>query len=336
MKKSTFFVLALIGLLSHVAAMGNENHNPDFPGVKELVIEMDSEGQVSNISWNNREIYQSPPSPSPSSPKTIPLVPFMVRLLPGGRAFPKVLDVGTHVTIMINGFDNDKYKIAITPQKSKYELVPIYTGETKAYQPKEKPKPLKHTRTFLLDESGTVYQIKIFSNGSSDPIFVVNLQTRARYYLGSHVGIFCPFGKPAEYDLGYASSSDVNTTIMENKLRNATLVFVGTVYPFGFEPEGKAFSYRRIQLNLATELSSSIFKKIYFGPGYDFTFFSIGVLFRYGETQELRSGFKVGDQVSSSIKTVPTVSKNKLDWGITVCLPLNLMINWLGRSLGIR
>jgi hypothetical protein len=68
--------------------------------------------------------------------------------------------------------------------------------------------------------------------------------------------------------------------------------------------------------------------------GYDFTYFSISLLGRFGATQELQSGFKPGDQVPSG-NTVPTVSKNKLDWGATICVPLNLMIKWMGKSLGI-
>lgn len=334
MKKIILFLLVLIGLLSHALAKGNEDQNANCPGIKEFKIVMDHDGQVAEIWWNNSKIY-TPPS---LSDNIMPVDPFMVRL-PCRRAFPKALSVGTQVTIAINGIkDKDKFKIDISSKKSKYELVPIFTGRTELPS-KEVPKiPARQMCSFILDESGTIYQIKVTREdlNSDKPIFVENLRTKARYYLGSHVGVFYPFRESAEYNLGYATPNDVNATIMDNKLRSVTMVFVGAVYPFGFEPEGKAFSYGRIQLNLATELSSSIFKKIYFGPGYDFTYFSISVLFRFGATQELQSGFKVGNQVSSSIKTVPAVSKNRLDWGVTVCLPLDLMIGWLGKSLGIK
>lgn len=333
MRKMIFVLLALIGLLLHGVAMENDDQNENCHSKKIFVIEMDRSGQVEKVWWNNSEVYQRP-----SLPGTIPADPFMVRL-PCWRTFPKALGVGTQVKIVINGWDVDEFRIVITSQKNKYELVPIFTGETKATRKETgAEKPLTQTCSFMLDESGTIYQIKVTrADLSSDkPIFVENLQTRARYYLGSHVGVFYPFRKFTEYNLGYASPNDVNAMILDNKLRTVTMVVVGSVYPFGFESEGNAFSYRRIQLNLATELSGSIFKKIYFGPGYDFTYFSISVLFRYGATQDLQSGFKVGDQVSSSIKTVPTVSKNRLDWGVTVCLPLNLMMGWLGKSLGLK
>ena len=333
MKKIVLFLLALIGLLSYAAAKGKEDQNANRSCIKEFKIVMDRNGQISEVDWNNSTIYTPPSSPNNS----IPVDPFVVRL-PGGRAFPKTLNVGTQVTITINGTTDDEFNIVVSLQKNKYELVPIFKGETKplkAMSGRKKPCPQQQVCSFILDESGTTYQINVIRADQKEPIFTESLQTRARYYFGSHVGVFYPLGKSAEYDLGYASSNAVDATITENKLRDVTMVFVGSVYPFGFEPEGKAFSYRRIQLNLATEISSSIFKKIYFGPGYDFTYFSISVLARYGTTQELRSGFKVGDQVSSSIKTIPTFSKYRLDWGVTVCLPLDLMINWLGKSLGL-
>ncbi len=376
MKKIIFLVLALFGLFSYAVAKGNENQIPNSSYPKDLKIVMDRDGLLAEVLWNNCRIYP----PSEDSPKNdIPLDPFIVGL-PGGKAFPKALSVGTQVTITII-LDNkykDKFKIDIIPQKSSYELVPIFTGKTVPIE-RAIAAPPTLTSSFILAESGTTYQIKVtrstngqalkserssqsstsfvqgsesnnknifnptheFTGADQDSsldkvIFAESLKTRARYYLGSHMGTFIPFKKSVEYNLGYASPNDVNAIVMENMLRNVTMIFVGTVYPFGFEPEGEIFSCGRIQLNLATELSSAIFKKIYFGLGYDFTYFSISVLARFGATQELQSGFKPGDQVTGSIKTVPTVSKNKLDWGVTICLPLDLMLGWLGRSLGIK
>jgi len=343
-----FFLLTLIGLLSFTVAKGEENQNANGPYIKEFKIFMDRDGQIAEIDWNNSIIYTSPPKPN----NIMPVDPFVVRL-PDGNAFPKALSVGTQVTIAISGIeDNDKFKIVVSLQKSKYELVPIFTGETKPlFRTTAKTRPQQQTSSFILDESGTTYKIEVARSTikqapTSNPlgsdtndgkvIFSESLQTKARYNLGSHVGVFYPFGESTEYSLGYVSPNDVNATIMANKLRNVTMVFLGSVYPFGFEPEGEAFSFGRIQLNLATELSSSIFKKIYFGLGYDLTYFSISVLARFGAAQELQSGFSVGDQVSNSIKTVPTVSKNRLNWGVIVCLPLDLMISWLGKSMGIK
>jgi hypothetical protein len=278
------------------------------------------------------------------------LDPFIVRL-PGGDAFPKELNVGTTVTIMIfmaKDMAKHEFKITVTPKKSKYELVPIFTGETKpamkyaADGTKIIPPPPDFVSSFILDESGTTYEIKVTRLGT-DPekdkdkdIFTENLQTRARYRFGSHVGVFIPFGQSSEYSLGYATPADANATIMESKRRNVTMIFIGSFYPFNFEPDGECLSYRRIQLNLATELSSSIFKKIYFGLGYDLTYASISLLGRFATVQELQSGFKPGDQITGGLKSVPTVSKNKLDWGLTVCMPMNLMIAWLGKSLGLK
>jgi hypothetical protein len=380
MKKIIFLTLALIGLLLYAAAKGNADQNSNSPCTKEFKIVMDRDGLIEEICWNNRRIY-----PTPSSLKNdIPLDPFIARL-PGGEAFPKALSVGTKVTITIKIDDKHKYdifKIDIIPQKSEYESVPIFAGKTELIKElieiKAEPEEPPLISSFILNESGTTYQIKVtrstspqaspsteasqnstsIASGSESNnkntavsihksadadqnssqgkiIFAESLQTRARYYLGSHVGVFIPFRESPDFNLGYTSPTDVNATIIENRLLNVTMVFIGSIYPFGFEPESKCISRRRIQLNLATELSSSIFKKIYFGPGYDFTYFSISVLARFGATQELQSGFKPGDQVTSSINTVPTLSKNKLDLGVTISFPLDLMIGWLGRSLGI-
>lgn len=329
MKKIVFLFISLIVFLSYGVTRANGGQC-----IKKFEIQMDRDGKLAGISWNSSKIY--PPS-TPPPQNSIPVDPFVVRL-PDGKVFPRALSVGTQVTITIDGEDTDTFKIAITSQKSKYELVPIFGGRTQISGATTKTRNVPYTCSFILDESGTAYQIKIYRGElkAENLIFSESLQTRARYYLGSYVGVFYPFNESTEYSLGYVSPSDVNATIMENKLRNVSMIFIGSIYPFGFEPEDRAFSYRRIQLNLATELSSSIFKKIYFGLGYDFTYFSISTLFRFGGVQELQSGFMVGDQVSNSIKTVPTVSKNRLDWGITFCLPLDLMTGWLGKILGLK
>jgi len=269
------------------------------------------------------------------------LDPFKVRLAEG-RSIPTELNVGTKVTIKISDrTDSDNFKISVTPQKTKYDLLPIYTGKTVELRLGGPPAGPKKEWSFILDQSGTTYQIKVTLLGSppekdkDKDIFTENLQTLARYYFGSHIGIFLPFGKSSEYSLGYATSDAAALTIMENKLRYVSMVFIGSIYPFGFEPEGKC-DYRRIQVNLATELSSSIFKKIYFGLGYDFTYFSISFLGRLATVQELQGGFQVTDSVPSGLKSVPTVSRNKFDLGVTFCMPMDLIIGWLGRSLGLK
>jgi hypothetical protein len=253
-----------------------------------------------------------------------------------------VLNVGTKVTIKISDFvDGGTYRINIATQKIKYDLLPIYTGKTQGIVTKAVP-TVTNEWSFFLDESGTTYAIKV-TRLATDPakdkdkdIFTENLQTRARYYFGSHIGVFVPFGQSTKYSLGYMTPSDTNATIMENKRQNVTMVFIGSIYPFGFEPEGEVLTPRRVQVNLATELSGSIFQKIYFGLGYDFTYFSISLLGRFGATDELQNGFKPGDLITGSLKSVPTVSKNKWDWGMTLNLPIDLMMGWLGKSLGLK
>lgn len=328
MKKFVFLFLLFYGFLLIGTVRANERRCRE-----KFEITMDPDGRLIEVMWNGKRIYSVPAQPPPYE---IPVDPFVVRLT-DGDVFPEALSAGTLVKITINGKADEVFETDISMQKSKYDVVPIFAGRITAVD-KGALQLVPHSCSFILDESGTVYQIKIYrgEKKSDNLIFSESLQTRARYYLGSHIGVFYPFKESTEYSLGYLSPTDVNNTIMENKLRNLPMVVIGTIYPFGFEPKGRAFSYRRIQLNLATELSSSVFKKIYFGSGYDFTYFSISILLRYGAVQELQDGFEVGDQLSSSIKTLPTVSKNRLDWGITFCLPLDLMTGWLGKILGAK
>jgi hypothetical protein len=335
MKKCFLLFLTLFGLLSYATAKGNQGQQMDRPGPKGLEIVMDRDGKLERIGWNNKPVY-----PPPDTVDIIPADPFIVRL-PNGGAIPKAFNSGTRVTIMITAIrQKDAFQVSITPRKAEYELVPIFTGKTVPSDQAGAKKPPVKICSFILDKSGTVYDIKVVRTGHAPPpgkvIFAESLRTKARYYFGSHVGGFVPLRKSSEYALGYAGPDAADPVIMESRLRSVPMVFVGTVYPFGFEPESRLLSRRRVQLNLGTELSGQIFKKVYFGLGYDFTYFSVGALVRYGETQALQSGFAVGDPVPDGVDEAPTVAKNKLDIGLTVCLPLDLMIGWLGRSLGIK
>jgi len=331
MKKNFVLLFFVAGLTAFGAAP--ETAEEAAARHTELRIKMDREGAVCKIEWDGVET-----TPAKTDPW---LDPFLVRAA-DGRLLPKEFETGTLVTISIVGAKtDDRFKIGVALKKNTYELVSIYTGKTVAAPVKYAGGP-PADHTFVLDEPGTTYQIKVTRLGKDadkdkeKEIFSESLQTRARYWFGSHVGIFEPFEATSEYSLGYVTKDDAKATIVETRRRNVTMIFIGTIYPFGFEPAGAIFSPRRIQIDLATELSSAIFKKLYFGLGYDFTFFSIGVLGRFGAVDELKSGFLPGDQVATDIKDVPTVSKNKQDWGLVLCVPLDLMAGWLGRAVGIK
>lgn len=335
MKKRFPLILAFIGLLSCASAAGSQGQQTDDPGVKGLEIVMDHLGKLERISWNGEQAYPT------ENGRAIPEDPFIVRWSKGG-VIPEAFDAGTQVTIKITAIKaKEALRVSIAPRKAEYELVPIFTGKTvtrKGATSCEPPKAM--TCSFILDKSGTAYDVKVTRTDQDTPsgtaIFAGSLRTKARYYFGSHVGAFVPIRKSSEYGLGYAGPDAADPEIMESRLRSVPMVFVGTIYPFGFEPESALLSPRRVQVNLGTELSDQVFKTFYFGLGYDFTYFSVGALFRYRETQALQSGFSVGDPVPDDLDDAPTVAKNRLDIGLTVCLPLDLMIGWLGRSLGIK
>jgi hypothetical protein len=337
MKKRFLLFIAFFGLLSYASAAGSQRQQAGDPGDKGLEIVMDREGKVESVRWNGERAYP----PAGPTAGAVHADPFIVGL-PDGAALPKAFEAGTRVTIRITAVrKRDALQISISPKKAEYELVPIFTGKTVPVGDAARAEEIEDkTSSFILDRSGTVYEVKVIRTGQAPPpgkvIFAESLRTRPRYYLGSHVGAFVPLRRSSEYALGYAGPDAAAPVIMESRLRSVPMVFVGTVYPFGFEPGCEAVSPRRVQVNLGTELSGQIFKKVYFGLGYDFTYFSVGALFRYGETQALQSGFSVGGPVPDGVDEAPTVAKNKLDIGLTVCLPLDLMIGWLGRSLGIK
>jgi hypothetical protein len=335
MKKRSLLFMAIFGLLSYASAAGSPGQQAGDPGDKGLEIVMDHEGKLERICWNGEQAYPTKTGPT----YLIPEDPFIVPWSKGG-IIPEAFDAGTQVTLRITAVKaEDALRVSIVSRKAEYELVPIFTGKT---VPKDAERFAEGTRTcsFILDRSGTVYEVTVVRTDQAPPtgkaIFAGSLRTKARYYFGSHVGAFVPLRRSSEYALGYAGPDAAAPVIMESRLRSVPMVFVGTVYPFGFEPGCEAVSPRRVQVNLGTELSGQIFKKVYFGLGYDFTYFSVGALFRYGETQALQSGFSVGGPVPDGVDEAPTVAKNKLDIGLTVCLPLDLMIGWLGRSLGIK
>jgi len=300
-----------------------------------LEIVMDHEGKLERICWNGEQAYPT----KTGRTDLIPEDPFIVRWSKGG-IIPEAFDAGTQVTIRITAVKTeDALRVSIASRKAEYELVPIFTGKTVRV---EDARFAEGTRTcsFILDKSGTAYDVKVIRTDQDPPagtaIFAGTLRTKARYYFGSHVGAFVPMRRSSEYALGYAGPDAAEPVIMESRLRSVPMVFIGTIYPFGFEPGGEVLSPRRVQVNLGTELSGAIFKKVYFGLGYDFTYFSVGALVRYGETRALQNGFAVGDPVPDGVDEAPTVARNRLDIGLTVCLPLDLMIGWLGRSLGIK
>jgi hypothetical protein len=332
MKKIAVLALALVGLFSQAAA-------------QELKITMTRDGAITAVMWKGQSIYSNP-IPNVKDTPYLSLDLSAIRFTVG-KAFPKELPTGTKVIITIADPQNeDKFNINIVTQRAKYDLPPIFTGEKKSTNRALNALTAQGPEnglvsSFTLDESGTNYQIKVTKLDNTNPpkdkeIFTENLQTLARYYFGTQVGAFFPLDRSTEYSLGYASPSDTNLTVTENKLWNASMVFIGTVYPFGMEPDGNYFSYRRIQLNLATEVSTSIFKKIYLGLGYDFTFASISLLGRFATVQELQSGFKPGDKITGGITSVPTVSGNKFDLGVAICMPAELIMAWLGKALGLK
>jgi hypothetical protein len=346
MKKTVLLALALIGLVSIISAKAKKDEKADCRCHEEFKIIMNGDGQIEQVIWNTMTVYLAQ---NDSSNGNIFVDPFNVRL-PGQMAFPKALSVGTEVKITLKNVkgQNAKFVITAIPKKTKYDVVPIFTGKTELT---ERVAELEEYKcSFFLDESGTTYEIKVTRSttdkASDKPdeqapkvIFDECLRTRARYYLGSCVGISFPLRKSARYSLGYVNATSGDATIVENYSLNVRMVFLGSIYPFGFEPEDGTLSYRRIQLNIGTEISSSIFKQIYFGPGYDFTYCSIGVLFRYGETQELQSGFNVGELITNGIayqEPVPLVSKNKFGWGLTLCLPVDFLFSWLGKAVGAK
>lgn len=241
------------------------------------------------------------------------------------------------------------YHLEVSVKDRPLRSIPVYKGQVPAAA-----RAIGQKKIFLLGQkvlrrSGAKYTISVARYNSRDEwvtwdkkykpvIFKMSFETYARYHLGLYVGFLFPFEKTTDYQLLYSQVDDANPTIVEDKPYNPRMLIYGAYYPFGFEPERPIRQnwQGRIHLDLGTEVSGNIFKKIYVGMGYDFKYFSLSLFTWFGNNNQLREGFETGTMINSKNKAVPLESKSAFKVGISIGMPFDIATNWLGKVLGIK
>lgn len=257
------------------------------------------------------------------------------------------------------------YRFDVSENKIKFESLPVFTGQViqtpgqkegvPAAKEGEIQQPIKiiKVRTLLgekiLSEVGVRYNIAVTKykedidrikrdKEKGIVIFERGFETYARYYLGMYVGFLFPFHNSTDYNLLYEKPDAARPVIIEGESYKPRMLIYSSFYPFGYEPERPIFGRKmlhRIHIDIGTELSNQVFKKVYVGLGYDFRYFSLSLFTGLGTVDQLREGFETGAEVSPELKSVPLEGKFKARFGIAVGLPFDIATNWLGKVLGI-
>lgn len=175
-------------------------------------------------------------------------------------------------------------------------------------------------------------------------IFKKVFHTYHRYIFGIKAGIFFPFSeyKTDVYSLKYqntAAAEEQLPSIVHSQNKDAKLILFLSIYPPGFEP-GRRITpdnfFRRFHLNIGTEVSKSVLKKMYLGVGYELKTVSINIFYSRGKEDVLADGYAPGTViVNPKITSVPVSSKSISRWGIAVSLPIDIATNLLGKIIGI-
>jgi hypothetical protein len=256
-----------------------------------------------------------------------------------------------------------EYLYEVVKSRIDYEVIPIFTGKTEERSLVPTKKEGRVRITVALDRSGTRYRIAITRYNDKDfadrkrgvNISAYNFRTAMVYYFGAQVGFFIPLMRTNAYSIrplpdqppfGGASGLIYRKSFMEY---NA--VFIGSVYPFGFEPGvlfpsnyayrwkdyfGAVFRslHKLIHLDLAFELSKNIFSRLYFGGGLSFGLFSVSFLARYEKAEDV--GLHLGNnQIVPAVFAAasPLRERHRWSYGISVSLPLDFAFSWIGNAL---
>ena len=193
---------------------------------------------------------------------------------------------GDTITIFIDNPDKKyRYVTEVVKRSTDYEIVPVFTGRVS-----EKFINLTQPDAIAvnLDRSGYTYQVRIIRYKAKDyeerkegvTIDKFNCKTNVVYYFGAHVGVYIPLVRKNIYSVKplpdqppFSGSSGL---ITKKSVKECNAIFIGTIYPFGFEPELLFLSnysnnfknyfsglfrniYKLLHVDIAFELSKSIF-----------------------------------------------------------------------------
>ncbi len=268
---------------------------------------------------------------------------------------------GDSISIIIENPDKKyRYVSDIVKKATDYEIVPVFTGKVSAkFTNLVQPDII----TVNLDRSGYSYQVKIIRYKLKDfeerkegiTIAKFSCKTNIVYYFGAHVGVYIPLVRKNIYGVKalpdqppFSGSSGI---IMKQGVKECNAIFIGTIYPFGFEPELLFLSnysynfkdyfsglftniYKLIHIDLAFELSKNIFSKLYFGGGLSFGLCSVSVLACYEKVESPNMHFG-NHQIFPGIISILSPVRERYQWsyGVSVTLPIDFAFSWIGSSL---
>jgi len=267
---------------------------------------------------------------------------------------------GDMIVIAIDNPGKYKYVSEVVKKRTEYEVIPIYTGKIS-----EKFVSLTQpgTITINLDRSGFNYQIKIIRFKTKDyeerkdgvTIVKFNCKTNIVYYFGAHVGIYIPLMRKNSYSVkplpDQPPFSGSFGLITKNSIKEYNAIFIGTIYPFGFEPELLFLSnysynfknyfnglfkniYKLFHIDLAFELSKNMFSRLYFGGGLSFGLCSFSFLACYEKVVDIGLHFG-NNQVIPGILLIASPIRDRYRWsyGISITLPVDFAFSWIGNAL---
>ncbi len=238
--------------------------------------------------------------------------------------------------------EQENYECEVTTKPRSPETIPIRKaigGQTEA--------PIRF-RVHLL-ESGTLATVTITRYDNVEDkrkrkngwiFFKEEFKTYTRYYAGTHLGFFFPFSTTSEFRLAYLRPDDAARSIQRESIYRPKIVVFATIYPAGLEPERCwtwASLWERFQLDIGTEVSKSIGEHVYLGAGWDFRYVSLNFFWASIVTPRILEGFAVGVPLENDeITAVPTERRREWVIGVSLGIPLNFALSWLGPVLGLK
>jgi hypothetical protein len=241
------------------------------------------------------------------------------------------------------------YAYSVSKEDSKFESIPVFTGKKQQvrFEGIGPPAEEQEFGRTALSENGKVYTITITRYNSLEDklkdkdgivIFKHGFETYMKYYFGLHIGVFFPFCRTDEYELGFKSPQDAKRYVLKHSRQTPVMLLYGAIYPWGYEPAKPLTEnlLKRLHIDFGTELSNSICEKIYIGVGYDFFYFSLNLFARIGTKNELPSEFRTAEPVNDNITAIPFDNKIDFAAGVALSIPFDFATNWLGKILGIK
>jgi len=240
------------------------------------------------------------------------------------------------------------FSFEVIMEKVKVTSIPVYEGQQIGFKDARDTELIELGKV-ILTKSETIYNVVITRFNSLEEklkkkngaiIFKRGFETYRRYYLGMNIGFLftTPFKSTESYKLEFESPTAEKRTILADNIYEPRMLIFCSIYPWGFEPERPLSEnlIKRVHINFGTELSKSIFKKLYMGAGCNLSnYFSLDLFVILGKEGTLSNGFSVGTEVQSALKTVPLDYKTKWSFGVAFSLPFDIVAKSLGKVFGM-